>query len=308
MRQSENKSRFLTGPKLLLWLSLMGILLVPAPSKAETDKIAVMPITFQRVNEDVVAVLNELLLNHVDSITGQTIIGASDINSMLGLDRMKNAIGCDDVSCAAEIGGALGVDYLLVVNVGVLGDKLILSAKLIDIGKTEVAERASLQVNNDERFFQSGLISLIEALFGKKAKTQSISTLPSVADEAARSGKSSNYLDVGVGFVSGEDDNMGPEVEAAYRHMFGDRFGTVAGLLLGYQVDEGIKFGIRLALHLQLSDFLGVEVGFRGLPTHIGEFGGPSLGLYLGSFYARGGVNILGNASSCVDLGYSFSL
>ena len=54
---------------------------------------------------------------------------------MLGLDKMKQAVGCDDVSCAAEIGGALGINYMVAGTAGKLGSRIVFSLKLIDTKK-----------------------------------------------------------------------------------------------------------------------------------------------------------------------------
>ena len=40
---------------------------------------------------------------------------------MLSMEQQKQALGCDDDSCLAQLGGALGVPYLFSADVGALG-------------------------------------------------------------------------------------------------------------------------------------------------------------------------------------------
>src|SRR5690349_3537294 len=73
------------------------------------EKLAVIPLRTSRVDPTVAELLDELLVSELGRRSGVQVIGASDINALLGLEKMKEAVGCDDVACAAEIGGALGV-------------------------------------------------------------------------------------------------------------------------------------------------------------------------------------------------------
>jgi hypothetical protein len=79
---------------------------------------------------------------------------------MLGMERQKELLGCDDISCMAQIGGALGVDALLSVKVGKIGSTYRLSASLIHIAKAEVLVRASTQTSGEA----DALIGMVEHL------------------------------------------------------------------------------------------------------------------------------------------------
>ncbi|OGQ77270.1 MAG: hypothetical protein A2289_02260 [Deltaproteobacteria bacterium RIFOXYA12_FULL_58_15] len=99
-----------------LTVAVLGIIASPTARAAET-KLAVMPLTAKRVPASTVEILDDLLVNEVGAKSGSIVIGSQDINAMLGLDKMKDALGCTDLSCAADIGGALGVDFVLTGSV-----------------------------------------------------------------------------------------------------------------------------------------------------------------------------------------------
>ncbi|HET6345001.1 MAG TPA: hypothetical protein VFH51_08715, partial [Myxococcota bacterium] len=108
--------------------------MVPAVARAQAalPKLAVMPLVGKRIEAQITSVLDDLLVDAVYSTGRYNVIGAADINAMLGLEKMRDLAGCSDAACAAQIGGALGVDYLLSGNASVLGNELIVSLTLID--------------------------------------------------------------------------------------------------------------------------------------------------------------------------------
>src|SRR2546421_11369337 len=95
--------------------------------------IAVLPIKAKgKADKAVIEVLDDLLLSALQSQGGVRVIGKSDIDAMLGFEKTKDAVGCTEVACAAEIAGALGVDTVVSPTVGTLGSKYILTLVLID--------------------------------------------------------------------------------------------------------------------------------------------------------------------------------
>jgi len=72
---------------------------------------------------------------------GHSVVSSSDINAMLSLEKQKELIGCTEVSCLAEIGGALGVEMMVNGSVGKLGDVFSLTLALVDTRKAEVRAR-----------------------------------------------------------------------------------------------------------------------------------------------------------------------
>ena len=73
---------------------------------AAPPSIAVLPVRTHTLPANKTAVLDTLLVAGVADLRAYRVIGSGDINAMLGLDKMKAAVGCDDLSCAADIGGA----------------------------------------------------------------------------------------------------------------------------------------------------------------------------------------------------------
>ena len=69
-------------------------------------------------------------------------ISSAEILEMLGVEKQKQLLGCTESSCLAEIGGALGTDYLLSSQVGLIGSRLRVDVRLIDARKAKVLSSA----------------------------------------------------------------------------------------------------------------------------------------------------------------------
>jgi TolB-like protein len=146
-------------------------------SAEESSQIAVMPLTPKRIAPETVSILDDLLLAAVSKHTGYEVIGISDIEAMLGLEKLKDVLGCDDVTCAAEIGGSLGIDHLLAGSVSQLGDNVIINLKLINTAAQKVDGRGQAEVKADESLFSQAVKSAVTDLFAGD---------PNVVDDAAK--------------------------------------------------------------------------------------------------------------------------
>jgi len=110
--------------------------------KQPHTKVAAMPLKTSDVPDEVAFIMNELLLTELQSV-GFEAIGPDDINAMVGFENMKDQMSCDDASCVAEIGNALGVPYLTAGNIANLDGTTVLTLKLIDVKNTTVVARVS---------------------------------------------------------------------------------------------------------------------------------------------------------------------
>ena len=105
---------------------------------------AVFDLTTAGLSENAARNLTQVLSVELKRIQGASVIGKEDIAAMLDLEGQKQVLGCDsDTSCLAEIGGALGVDKLVVGQVGKLAENFIISLRLISPTTARVDNRIS---------------------------------------------------------------------------------------------------------------------------------------------------------------------
>jgi len=128
--------------------------------------------------------LTEVLAAEVKSIDGTSVISPSDITSMLEMQASKDALDCSDTSCLAEIGGALGVDQLIVGDVGRVGDRFVVSLRIVNARNPEALSR----VNESFEGIESQLVPAVKQaardLLGLAPKDPGILVVESTEEEA----------------------------------------------------------------------------------------------------------------------------
>lgn len=112
--------------------------------EGEALSFAVLDLTAAGVSEDVATNLTQVLSAEIKRIDGATVVGKADIAAMLELEADKAAFGCsDDTACLAEVGGALGVERIVVGHVGKIADSYVVSLRLIATREALVENRVS---------------------------------------------------------------------------------------------------------------------------------------------------------------------
>lgn len=111
--------------------------------------IAVMELSGQGVDEAAASALTTEVSNTLAQLRVFRVITREDIKRMLQLEQTKQqCTGSVDAACMAEIGGALGVDYLIYGSVAKIGNTYSLSLVLLDISRAEAANRANRKIDD----------------------------------------------------------------------------------------------------------------------------------------------------------------
>ncbi|NOZ86409.1 MAG: hypothetical protein GXP49_09080 [Deltaproteobacteria bacterium] len=135
--------------KLFVIALVLG--LVPASFAADKEKLAVTRLTAKGgISQDQLDVLADMVATELRKTGRYEVISKEDIESMLGLEKSKEFLGCDDASCMAEIGGALGVDLVVSGNVAKFGHVFAVNLKLINIKKAKVISSVFRKVNGEQ--------------------------------------------------------------------------------------------------------------------------------------------------------------
>lgn len=171
---------------ILCSLVLLGILFCTDSLFAENNKpkVAVMPLAAKRVPKTTVEILDVLLVNAVYDLEQYSVVGMAEIQAMLGFERLKDALACDDVACAASIGGALGVDFLLLGTVGRLGQELFISLTLMDTHAQKAAMRKQMRIPAKESFYADAISDVVVSLLGPDKASAKIVKEPETKTEA----------------------------------------------------------------------------------------------------------------------------
>ncbi len=133
-------------------------------------KVAVLDLGAYDVSEGLGKNLTQLLSLELKKFEGLGVISRDEIRTLLRFESEKQILQCtNDTSCLLEIGGALGVDYLVSGSVGRLGDAFVIALKLMDIGKAAVVSRVSESFQGAESHLPQALRFATWSLLGKPA-------------------------------------------------------------------------------------------------------------------------------------------
>ncbi len=107
---------------------------------------------------------------------GAQVVSAEEIRSMVQVEGEKQQLGCrsdKELACLAEIGGALGVERVVIGSLGRLGSTYVYSLKLVDVGHAQVLRSGSLNLaTHDDDELLSATSKLVADLFPRTVTLQ----------------------------------------------------------------------------------------------------------------------------------------
>jgi hypothetical protein len=86
----------------------------------------------------------DALATAVAAQPGISVVSRSDLDALLGVEKLKDLIGCNNVSCLVDAGLAAGVDTIISGSVSKLDRTLIVSLQLVDVVHATAANRVTM--------------------------------------------------------------------------------------------------------------------------------------------------------------------
>ncbi|MFO0582912.1 MAG: hypothetical protein U0229_11600 [Anaeromyxobacter sp.] len=142
-----------------------------APAAPKKTRVAVLELKAIGVEASKAELLSEIALSEAAALPYLEVIGKSDITSMLGFEKQKKMLGCEeDSACIAEIGGALGVKLVLVGSVGKIGALYRVDLKVLDTAKAGNVRRQGTNVEGAEEKMVPAIQRAVRLLFAPEAQ------------------------------------------------------------------------------------------------------------------------------------------
>lgn len=150
----------------------------------EGTQVAVIDLAAHDVPPGLAQSLTQLLSLELKKFEGLGVISRDEIRTLLRFEAERQVLQCtDDTACLVEIGGALGVDYLVAGSIGRLGEALVLNLKLMDIGAARVVSRVAESFQGPERELPQALRFAAWALLGRQVEGTGRLTVTANVDE-----------------------------------------------------------------------------------------------------------------------------
>jgi len=140
------------------------LLALTAGEPGKLVSIAVTDLKARGVDDAAAGALTTELTNTLSAMNVFRVISGEDIKRLLTLEATRQACtGDGDAACLAEIGGALGVDYLVYGEIARLGDTYNLSLSLLDTAAANAVGRANKKIEQANRLLgeTSGLTKVL---------------------------------------------------------------------------------------------------------------------------------------------------
>lgn len=145
-------------------IGLLATVMLSTSVAEAKPSLAVMPLAAKRVSPEAVSAVVDILVEEIAKSGLYRVSGPADLRALLGREALKQAMGCDDVACMAEIAGSLDTDLILGGTVGKLGSEVIVTLSMLDAHSQRVVARGTARRKNDERLYEQAMLEAYELL------------------------------------------------------------------------------------------------------------------------------------------------
>lgn len=114
-----------------------------SPAAAARPKLAVMEVKAGQGLTPQAGQTITAILTADAAKAGFEVVSQADVAAMLAFQKQRQMLGCTDEGCLAELGGALGADYVLTGEAARVGSRDHLSLTLLDARRAKVLGRSA---------------------------------------------------------------------------------------------------------------------------------------------------------------------
>lgn len=121
------------------------------PDKATTKgpTIAILSIQSTKKNDGNVEKISDIVAENYQRSSNARVLYLDDIRNLLKAERLEGLLNCFTDSCFARISSIVGVDMLILGNIGQVGQSYVFSLKMIDALREKTIKRISTSVDSN---------------------------------------------------------------------------------------------------------------------------------------------------------------
>jgi len=116
---------------------------------AKGPTIAILSIQSGKKNDDNVEKISDIVAENYQKSSNAKVLFLDDIRSLLKTERLEGLLNCFTDSCITKISSIVGVDILILGNIGQVGQSYVFSLKMIDALKDKTIKRVSTSVDSN---------------------------------------------------------------------------------------------------------------------------------------------------------------
>ncbi len=114
---------------------------------AEKKNVVVLDLEAVGVGTGEAALVSGLVVDALSKYESLSVLQKADIQQMASFEADKQALGCSEASCLAEIAGALGASYVVFGRVGTLDGLVLVQLNLFDASAGKPVARQDIRAD-----------------------------------------------------------------------------------------------------------------------------------------------------------------
>jgi hypothetical protein len=109
------------------------------------------------VEPELARLLGDMVVTRLHTIGQHEVVSTADVAAMLDVETQKQLLGCSDDACLAEIGGALDAGFLVTGSLSRLGERDVVTLKLLDTGASKLVNQLTEELPGDQGEYEEAM-------------------------------------------------------------------------------------------------------------------------------------------------------
>ncbi|MBD3347357.1 MAG: SUMF1/EgtB/PvdO family nonheme iron enzyme [Chitinivibrionales bacterium] len=158
--------------------------------------------------QDLVSVSN-YIATEIDKVSDIEVVFLDDVKAILRAEGLADIVECQTDSCLSKIGSILGVDLVVVGDIGGLGSRFVFNLTLIDVLRDQVKNRISEVVVDDVGLILDKIPGAIEALVPKELRKDFKAPVTDAGTDNGVTPPEGTTIPQGMAYIPGGSFEMG---------------------------------------------------------------------------------------------------
>lgn len=147
-------------------------------------KVAILEVEAPEAQQETARLLNQVVEGEFAKHPELAVTSASEVSATLGLARQRSLLGCAEDSCLAEIGGALGVEFIVHGKLGKLGRRYRFDLRLVNARNGRIAGTAGDFIAGEDALadaavrLSDALVAQVPGIATRPAETRELTAPP----------------------------------------------------------------------------------------------------------------------------------
>lgn len=130
---------------------MLSLMLLSSLVAAEPLKVLVLDLQAENVPESTARIVRDEIAVDLGRDQRLDVLSTEDLRRVVSVEVERKALGCDEQSCLAEMGQALGARYIVHGSVALLGSTTIIHLSLFDSGESRSVARETAEATNADQ-------------------------------------------------------------------------------------------------------------------------------------------------------------